>query len=589
MGLRVVCWMGLCLGSVALFSVAAPPAAKPPRPAPSTAPSSTAPTSMPTSRPGMSREEQVKALLDYLNAEHGKLLKSNDWIERSLAVISIARLPGAQATDQILGAAKNDPLPVVRLVAWQAMLSRAKVLDVVQYQQWMDVTDAMVKKGFFRGTTRVGLLRVMAQNPPSRSAKMLFVSIFGATNALEPRDIPVLEAMGDCLSAWQTPDVAEYLFSRLSDLNDAYRAEFILQRAGIRSPWAGEHLDLGSQAMWKLAIDNYGTYWKQSRGLWRPLEKAGPECWKTLEPQFIPAADLETPIDPNDLVWRRETELGRVDPKPMDVAFVVDATGSMQHVIDFLKRDIGQIKASLELVANQPRIGLTFYRDHGDMFVTRSVKLTEKLNTLDAFLSTMDAAGGADRPEAVMDALVDCIKGNPWAWKRDGRRAIVLMTDAPPKPKSVQECVSIAGKLKENNIALHVMKVRARGVDQSDLSSLDDMAAAAGTEAMWMPLLLRDRTRFTLPPLVHREGLDGVLVAYAPPDDSADRQIMKRLMVSAINPKFADRVEPLVDILLAVTAPSAVEKRNPFGVVPPPVQGGGGGGGNVPPRDPQSR
>ncbi len=554
-------------------------------------------TSAPTTKPELTHEQQVRQLCDFLNDQYAKLLKSPDWIERSLACISLARIPGARAADQLIGVVRNDPTPVVRVVAWQSVLARAKWLDLSQYQAWLDATNGMAKKDLFRGTTRVGLLRTMAINPPTRGAKLAWVGMFGQTNALESRDIPVLDALGDCLLAWKTPDVGEYLFNRLSNLNDAYRAEYVLHRLGVTSPWAAERMDLGSVPMWKLAIDNDRDELRRSRAGWKPMETAAPEAWKKLDPQFVPRPDLEAPIDPNDPLWRKETELGRVDPKPLDVAFVVDATGSMQPVIDFLKRDIGTIKTALELVSSQPRIGITFYRDFGDTFVTRSTRLTDKLATLDTFIGAMDAHGGVDRPEAVREALNDCLKENPWAWKRDGRKVVVLITDAPPHPDSQDDCLKLSKACKDNGISLQIVKVRS-GDDQSDLAALDDMAVAAGTEPMWLPIPNRGEPRFELPALFDGTALEATRVAFAPPDDSADRQILKRLLVQAINPNFADRVEPLVDIILALTAPSTPEKRLPFGVPDRPGNagnadgggaGGGDGGGMGQRRDPQDR
>ncbi len=542
------------------------------------APWASAQTTAPTTRPELTREQQTNQLFDYLNDQYAKLLKSPDWIERSLACISLARVPGARAADQLIGVVRYDTTPVVRIVAWQSVLARAKWLDLAQYQAWLDATNGMAKKDLFRGTTRVGLLRTMALNPPTRGAKLGWVGIFGQTNALESRDIPVLDALGDCLLAWKTPDVGEYLFNRLNNLNDAYRAEYILHRVGMNSAWAGEHMDLGSVPMWKLTIDNARDDLRHSRTDWKPMADAAPEAWKKLEPQFVPRPDLDAPIDPNDADWRKETELGRVNPKPLDVVFVVDATGSMQPVIDFLKRDIGTIKSALELVSSQPRIGVTFYRDFGDVFLTRSTRLTDKLATLDAFIGSMDAHGGVDRPEAVREGLNDCLKENPWAWKRDGRKVVVLMTDAPPHPDSQEDCLNLAKACKDNGVSLQIVKVKTNE-DQSDLVALDDMATAAGTEPMWMPLPHHDVPRFNLPALVAGEGLEATRVAFAPPDDSGDRQILKRLLVQAINPNFADRVEPLVDIILALTAPSTAEKRLPFGLPDRPGNAPNGGGG----------
>jgi hypothetical protein len=103
---------------------------------------------------------------------------------------------------------------------------------------------------------------------------------------------------------------------------------------------------------------------------------------------------------------------------------------------------------------------------------------------------------------------------------------------------------------------------------------------------MWLPALQHQPLPYTLPDKVDHETVNGVRLATPPPADSADRKILKRLIASAINPKYADRVDPIVDLMLAVTAVSEPEKRLPFGV-PTPVGVDMGVAGAA--RDPQAR
>ena len=72
-------------------------------------PFASAQTTAPTTRPELTKEQQVAQLFDYLNDQYAKLLKSPDWIERSLACISLAKIPGNRATDQLLGVTRSDP------------------------------------------------------------------------------------------------------------------------------------------------------------------------------------------------------------------------------------------------------------------------------------------------------------------------------------------------------------------------------------------------------------------------------------------------------------------------------------------------
>ena len=50
------------------------------------------------------------------------------------------------------------------------------------------------------------------------------------------RDESVLEALGACAKTWKSPEVIEFLLNRLANLDDAYRAEWVLRAAGSTAP-----------------------------------------------------------------------------------------------------------------------------------------------------------------------------------------------------------------------------------------------------------------------------------------------------------------------------------------------------------------
>jgi hypothetical protein len=99
---------------------------------------------------------------------------------------------------------------------------------------------------------------------------------------------------------------------------------------------------------------------------------------------------------------------------PVDVVFVVDATGSMHDDIDAVKRDMRQILDHLRRRNPDSRIGVVAYRDIHDDFLTRTFL------ALDA-----DAA----RIEAAIAAI--SVDGGD-AWRANASQHIVLMGDAPP-------------------------------------------------------------------------------------------------------------------------------------------------------------
>src|ERR1700738_5410586 len=82
----------------------------------------------------------------------------------------------------------------------------------------------------------------------------------------------------------------------------------------------------------------------------------------------------------------------------VEVAFVLDTTGSMGGLIEGAKRKIWSIATAI--VDSNPdaeiRMGLVAYRDIGDDYVTRTFDLTTDTQELYANLLEVRAHGGGD-------------------------------------------------------------------------------------------------------------------------------------------------------------------------------------------------
>lgn len=514
-------------------------------------------------------------MVAYLSGIYEKLLASHDWMDRGLALVSLTRMPGDAATETILKSLQTDATPAVRVVAWQCLLARANFLSESQWNKWRDATGPLVEAGAFRGQARIGLIRMLAASEPSPRAKKLWLTIFAETSARQSQDMPVLDALGDCLATWRSRDLLQFLFETLSVTDHAYRAEYVLHRAGVDAPWAGQRSDLGHHKMWKLALDDYARWWQDNRALWKEIRKSPFESWRQLTPQFVPAPDLEMPIDRFQPQWKKEMEIGAPDLRGLDVVFVIDATGSMQWVLDYFKSDVARILRAAALVSTNPRIGLTFFRDHGDTFVTKSTPLTSKLHELQLALSSIDARGGADSAEAVYDGLREAIQKNPWDWGEQTRRAIVLIGNGPPHLHTQASCEDAARQCADKGVALYVVKASGGG----ELPELSAIAAAAKRDAVDIAATRLHVWPYPRPQMSGNAWHTAIAPTAGP--RSADRQILNGLLSDAINPQFRDRLEPLVGIMLSLTTEFVPEKREVFGVASP--EGGGE------PTDPQSR
>ena len=94
-------------------------------------------------------------------------------------------------------------------------------------------------------------------------------------------------------------------------------------------------------------------------------------------------------------------------PSALDLALVIDTTGSMQDEIDYLKAEVSDIAARIS--ADFPNVtqrwALILYRDTGDEYVVRTFDFTSSLATFQSRLAAQNAGGGNDYPEAPDQAL----------------------------------------------------------------------------------------------------------------------------------------------------------------------------------------
>ena len=114
-----------------------------------------------------------------------------------------------------------------------------------------------------------------------------------------------------------------------------------------------------------------------------------------------------------------------------DVAFIVDATGSMGDEIAFLKKDLLSIlkKVQQSQAGVEIRTGAVFYRDEGDLFLTRVDNFTTPASTM-SFIGKQAAEGGGDLPEAVHSALEAGLQKLSWNASARARIAFLIL-DAP--------------------------------------------------------------------------------------------------------------------------------------------------------------
>jgi len=118
----------------------------------------------------------------------------------------------------------------------------------------------------------------------------------------------------------------------------------------------------------------------------------------------------------------------------VEVAFVLDTTGSMGPLIEGAKRKIWSIATAIIDCSPDAdiRMGLVAYRDIGDVYVTKKFDLTTDIQGLYGDLLQLRAQGGGDWPESVNEALWVATTKMSWSYGHNTTRIMFLVGDAPP-------------------------------------------------------------------------------------------------------------------------------------------------------------
>ena len=144
------------------------------------------------------------------------------------------------------------------------------------------------------------------------------------------------------------------------------------------------------------------------------------------------ALPLDRPNSPARVAVTKATAPAATAPR-VEVAFVLDTTGSMGGLIDGAKRKIWSIARRIGEGRPRPdlRIALVGYRDLGDEYVTRVHDFSRDMDDVQERLMAFQANGGGDTPEHVSAALGAAV--NQLSWSQGPALQIVfLVGDAPP-------------------------------------------------------------------------------------------------------------------------------------------------------------
>lgn len=218
-----------------------------------------------------------------------------------------------------------------------------------------------------------------------------------------------------------------------------------------------ELLDNGGNVIWQARTDNFGK-----AELWANLYEDNSEAaYLIVEGATAITNPSEETV--NYVVLNTQQAASQL----VEVAFVVDATGSMGDEITYLQNELTDVLNRIQFSGSglDVRASSVFYRDLGDEYLTTVSQFTSNFSSLQAFVNGNKADGGGDFPEAV-DAAMD-VAIHQLDWSETARTRIVfLILDAPPHHED-QAIASLQQSIRDAAAkGIKVIPVVASGIDK---------------------------------------------------------------------------------------------------------------------------
>ncbi len=175
----------------------------------------------------------------------------------------------------------------------------------------------------------------------------------------------------------------------------------------------------------------------------------------------------------------------RSDARVVDLAFILDTTGSMSEEIDSVKSTIQKVAHTLQGTQLQVRVGMVEYKDRTDPFVTKPYAFTSNLGEFSRKIAGIEASGGGDMPEDMNAGIHAALTSLEWSPRAVARMAFVI-ADAPPHldyPNDPDYAVEMKNAAHRG---IQLFGVAASGMDALGQAVMRQMAEYTGATEMFV-------------------------------------------------------------------------------------------------------
>jgi len=155
-------------------------------------------------------------------------------------------------------------------------------------------------------------------------------------------------------------------------------------------------------------------------------------------------------------------------PRILDLAFLIDVTGSMgdelQYVTDEVVGIVERVRSAVPGV--RVRVAATFYRDRGDAVPIEQIPFSTNMRRFTTHMGYVVATGGGDYPEDLNLGLAAAITTLQWSTE-PAARALVVIADAPPQMYPGFQYTYRAAMTEASARGIRLMPVAASGANRT--------------------------------------------------------------------------------------------------------------------------
>ncbi len=157
-----------------------------------------------------------------------------------------------------------------------------------------------------------------------------------------------------------------------------------------------------------------------------------------------------------DVIATIEDLVRNTESRSLDLVLALDTTQSMEDNVPSLQANLVPMLAKYAEGKDALRVGLVYYRDYMEEYLTRRVDFHDDLGFIQQSVDTIRVAGGRDLPEAVHEALYTAVARYDWQAED---RIVVLVGDAPPhpSPRGAITAELVQNTARDRNVQIHTI------------------------------------------------------------------------------------------------------------------------------------